>query len=215
MFNNDKHFTLNILDANIKKKLNITRLIYSTVPILLLIISLTSAIILNTSYVTEAEDSIEDINFDFPLNNTFDLGTPFLVDSSTTTGLEPLGIRTPDIATEDFKVTFSGSGVINYANDSIRHTSNSSGIYITNPDGTVYQKGIMELRAVGGNDTAKAEYESIGYQAGEEIVLDNGIIFFNSSSANGELSFLNNTLAIYKDMIEGGLNITTIAWRWK
>ena len=85
MFNNDKHFTLNILDANMKKKLNITRLIYSTVPILLLIISLTSAIILNTSYVTEAEDSIEDINFDFPLNNTFDLGTPFLVDSSTTT----------------------------------------------------------------------------------------------------------------------------------
>jgi hypothetical protein len=167
------------------------------------------------NYVIKAESIIEDINFDLPFNNTFELGTPFLVDSSTTTGLEPLGIRTPDIATEDFKVTFSGSGVINYANDSIRHTSNSSGIYITNPDGTVYQKGIMELRAVGGNDTAKAEYESIGYQAGEEIVLDNGIIFFNSSSANGELSVLNNTLAVYKDMIEGGLNITTIAWRWK
>ena len=66
-----------------------------------------------------------------------------------------------------------------------------------------------------GNDTAKAEYESIGYQAGEDIVLDNGVIFFNSSSTDGELSFLNNTMAVYKDMIERGQNITTIAWQWE
>jgi hypothetical protein len=163
-----------------------------------------------------AENSIiDDINFVLPFNNTFDLGTPFLVDHSTTTGLEPLGIRTPDIATEDFKVTFSGSGVINYANDTIRHTSNSSGIYITEPGGTVYQKGIMELRTEKGNGTTNAVYESIGYQADEDIVLDNGVIFFNSPSVNDELSFLNNTVAVYKDMIEGGLNITTIAWQWK
>jgi hypothetical protein len=56
-------------------------------------------------------------------------------------------------------------------------------------------------------------YESIGYQADEEIVLDNGVIFFNPSTSNGELSFLNNTMAVYKDMIEGGLNITTVAWQ--
>ena len=74
----------------------------------------------------------------------------------------------------------------------------------------------MELGTGGnGNDTAKAMYESIGYQADEETVLDNGVIFFNSSSPNGELSFLNNTVAVYKDMIVGGLNITTIAWQWK
>ena len=73
----------------------------------------------------------------------------------------------------------------------------------------------MELKAEEGNDTAKAEYESIGYQAGEDTILDSGIIFFNSTSPDGELSFLNNTMAIYKDMIEGGQNITTIAWEWK
>jgi len=39
-------------------------------------------------------------------------------------------------------------------------------------------------------------------------VLYNGIIFFNLSSPHGELSFLSNTIAIYKNMIEGGLNIT-------
>jgi hypothetical protein len=164
---------------------------------------------------TKAENTIEDINFDSPLNNTFYLDAPFLVDQSTTTGLKPIGIRTTDIATEDFEVTFSGFGVINYDNKTIKHTSNSSGIYVTNPDGTVYQKGIMELRAEEGNDIAKAEYHSIGYQADEDIVSDSGVIFFNSFTPDGELSFLNNTMAVYKDIIKGGQNITTIAWQWK
>ena len=73
----------------------------------------------------------------------------------------------------------------------------------------------MILSADEGNEPVKAEYESIGYQADEVMVLDNGIIFFYSSIPNGKLSFLNNTMAIYKDMIEGGQNITTIAWEWK
>jgi hypothetical protein len=173
---------------------------------------------LSSSYQTgdiKAEKAIEDINFDFPLNNTFNLGFPFLVDFSATTGLEPMGIRTTDIATEDFEVTFSGFGTLNHNNETIKHTSNSSGIYVTNPDGTVYQKGIMELNAGEENDTAEAEYESIGYQASEDMVIDSGVIFFNSSTPDGELSFLNNTMAIYKDTIESGQNITTIAWKWK
>ena len=88
-------------------------------------------------------------------------------------------------------------------------------MYITNPDGTVYQKGIIEIRTEGGNDTVNDMYKSIGDQASEERLLDNGTIFFNSSSSTGELLFLNNTVEIYKDMIEGGQNITTIAWQWK
>ena len=72
-------------------------------------------------------------------------GAPFLVDHSTTTGLKPIGIRTPDIATEDFNITFSGSGIINYANKSVEHISNSSGFYITNPDGTVYQNRFYRI----------------------------------------------------------------------
>jgi hypothetical protein len=89
---------------------------------LLLIISLISTIFLNTDYIINdirAENTIEDINFDSPFNNTFDLGTPFLVEYDHTTGLKPIGIRTTDTATEDFEIIFSGSGVINYANDTI------------------------------------------------------------------------------------------------
>ena len=201
---------------NVKNKKNLTKSIYSKVPILLLIISLISIIFLNTNYlikVIKAENTIEDINFDSPFNNTFGLGTPFLVEYDNTTELKPLGIRTTNITSEDFEVKFSGFGLINYANDTIRYDSNGSGIYITNPDGTVYQKGIIELRTEEGNDTANAKYESKGDQAGENV-LDNGIMLFNSSSSNGELSFLNNTVAVYKDMI-GYANLTTIAWQWK
>jgi len=192
--------------------------IYFKIFILLLTTGCITTIALSSNYEikdAKAENTIEDINFDAPLNNTFYLDAPFLVDHSTTTGLKPIGIRTTDIAAEDFEVTFSGYGTINYDNKITKHTSNSSGIYVTNPDGTVYQKGIMELRTEGGNDTANAEYESIGYQADEDIVLDNGVIFFNSSNSDGELSFLNNTMAVYKDMIKEGQNITTIAWQWK
>jgi hypothetical protein len=184
----------------------------------LLTIIFISTMVISSNYqlkATEAETTVEDVKFDSPLNNSFYLGTPFLVDYSTTTGLDPMGIRTTDISTEDFEVDFSGFGTINHDNKVIKHTSNSSGIYITNPDGTVYQKGIIEIKAEGGNDTAKAEYESIGYQADEETVLDSGVIFFNSTTPEGELSFLNNTMAIYKDMIEKGQNITTIAWKWQ
>lgn len=189
--------------------------IHFKIYISLLTVTFISTTIISSSYqikATEAENSVEGIS---PLNNTFYLDTPFLIDHSTTTGLMPIGIRTTDIATEDFEVTFSGFGTISSGNKTIKHISNSSGIYVTNPDGTVYQKGVMELKTEGGNDTAKAEYESIGYQADEETVFDSGVIFFNSTTPDGELSFLNNTMAIYKDLIEMGQNITTIAWEWK
>ena len=202
---------------NDKLKQNIWTSIQFKIFISLLTLSFITTMDLSSYYqiVTTKAENTEVINFDFPLNNTFFLDVPFLIDYSSTIGLKPLGNRTTDIATEDFEVTFSGFGTINYDNRTIKHTSNSSGIYVTNPDGIVYQKGIMELKAEEGNNIAKAEYESIGYQAGEDIVLDNGVIFFNSSSPGGELSFLNNTMAIYKDVIEGGQNITTIAWEWK
>lgn len=42
------------------------------------------------------------------------------------------------------------------------------------------------------------------------------MIFNTSSSKGGELSFLNNTVAAYKDMIDLRRgNLTTIAWEWK
>ena len=63
----------------------------------------------------------------------------------------------------------------------------------------------------------EAQPESISRKSDNGTVLDNGIMIFNaSSSKGGELSFLDNTVAAYKDMIDLRRgNLTTIAWKWK
>ena len=48
------------------------------------------------------------------------------------------------------------------------------------------------------------------------IVFDNGVMFFSTNSTTGELASLNNTVAVYKDVIDDRTgNLTTIAWEWK
>jgi hypothetical protein len=73
------------------------------------------------------------------------------------------------------------------------------------------------LRTESGNDSIKNTYESLGsdsQSADRDVPLDNGVMFFNvSSTAGGELSFLNNKVGVYKDMIDRNRhNLTTIAW---
>jgi hypothetical protein len=111
-----------------------------------------------------------------------------------------------------FDLTFEGDGTIN----GIKYKDNGTGVFLTNTaDGSVYQKGVIELKT--DNDTIETTYESISRKHDNGIVLDNGIMIFNSSSSTGgELSFLNNTVAAYKDMIDLRRgNLTTIAWEWK
>jgi hypothetical protein len=153
-------------------------------------------------------NSIEEINFSSPLNNSYSLGTPFLVEYDNTTSLKPIKNASP----MSFDLTFEGYGTVN----GIKYKDNGTGIFLTNPaDGSVYQKGIIELRT--NSDAIETTYESISRKHNNGIVLDNGIMIFNaSSSTGGELSFLNNTVAAYKDMIDLRRgNLTTIAWEWK
>jgi hypothetical protein len=153
-------------------------------------------------------NSVEEIDFSSPLNNSYSLGIPFLVEYDNTTSLKPIKNASPI----SFDLTFEGYGTVN----GIKYKDNGTGIFITNPDdGSVYQKGIIELRT--NSDAIETTYESISRNHNNGIVLDNGIMIFNaSSSTGGELSFLNNTVAAYKDMIDLRRgNLTTIAWEWK
>jgi hypothetical protein len=153
-------------------------------------------------------NSAEEINFSSPFSNSFSLGTPFLVEYDNTTSLKPIKNAGP----MSFDLTFKGYGIVN----GIRYKDNGTGIFLTNPvDGSVYQKGVIELKT--DSDAIETTYESISRKHDNGIVLDNGIMIFNtSSSKGGELSFLNNTVAAYKDMIDLRRgNLTTIAWEWK
>lgn len=153
-------------------------------------------------------NSFEEINFSSPFSNSFSLGTPFLVEYDNTTSLKPIKNASP----MSFDLTFEGYGTVN----GIRYKDNGTGIFITNTgDGSVYQKGVIELKT--DSDAIETTYESISRKHDNGVVLDNGVMIFNaSSSKGGELSFLNNTVAAYKDMIDLRRgNLTTIAWEWK
>lgn len=153
-------------------------------------------------------NSMEEINFSSPFSNSFSLGTPFLVEYDNTTSLKAIKNAGP----KSFDLTFEGYGTVN----GLRYKDNGTGIYLTNPvDGSVYQKGVIQLRT--DSDAIETTYESISRKSDNGIVLDNGIMIFNAStSKGGELSFLNNTVAAYKDMIDLRRgNLTTIAWEWK
>ncbi|MFZ0696181.1 MAG: hypothetical protein WAM88_03475 [Nitrososphaeraceae archaeon] len=153
-------------------------------------------------------NSMEEINFSSPFSNSFSLGTPFLVEYDNTTSLKAKKNAGP----QSFDLTFEGYGTVN----GLRYKDNGTGIFLTNPvDGSVYQKGVIELKT--DSDAIETTYESISRKHDNGIVLDNGIMIFNaSSSKGGELSFLNNTVAAYKDIIDLRRgNLTTIAWEWK
>jgi hypothetical protein len=153
-------------------------------------------------------NSMEEINFSSPFSNSFSLETPFLVEYDNTTSLKAKKNAGP----QSFDLTFEGYGTVN----GLRYKDNGTGIFLTNPvDGSVYQKGVIELET--DSDAIETTYESISRKHDNGIVLDNGLMIFNaSSSKDGELSFLNNTVAAYKDIIDLRRgNLTTIAWEWK
>lgn len=174
----------------------------------IIIIPNTSPQLVAAEEVQPMVNSVEEINFSSPFNNSFSLGTPFLVEYDNTTSLKTIKNASP----MSFDLTFEGYGTVN----GIRYKDNGTGIFLTNPnDESVYQKGVIQLRT--DNDTIETTYESISRKHDNGIVLDNGILIFNTSSTQGgELSFLNNTVAAYKDMIDLKRgNLTTIAWEWK
>lgn len=164
----------------------------------------------------EEANTVADVNFNSPLNNTFNMGNPFLVKyDQNTTNVKP--IAKPGLG--NFDIIFGGYGVIN---GTIRYNDNGSGVYLTNSvDGTVYQKGVFEIRPENENSSIKTFYEDISSnnsQSGDRnILLTNGVMFFNGSSYSGvELSSLNNKYAVYKHMIDLNTgNVTTVAWEWK
>jgi hypothetical protein len=163
----------------------------------------------------EQNATTADVNFGYPLNTTINLGTPFLVQYDNTTSVSAIG----NASLDNFIVTFAGHGILN---GTIRYNDNGTGTFITNPvDGTVFQKGVIELRIKNGNDSIKTTYESLGIPIRQQnpdrhLLLDSGVMFFNTSSVNdGKLSFLNNKVAVYKDLLDRDmLNLTTIAWEW-
>jgi plastocyanin len=157
--------------------------------------------------VATAANTISDVNFNSPFNNTFNLGNPFFVEYDNTTSLQP-----PPNPSYDFNAVFSGYGIIN----GTRYTDTGVSSYDIRDNGTVvYQNGTIAITTEAG-EKAMMIFESLGQRdPTTTIVFDHGAMFFSTNSSTGELTSLNNTVYAYKDKIdERRGNLTTIAWQW-
>jgi hypothetical protein len=99
---------------------------------------------------------------------------------------------------------FSGNGTVK----GISVTSSGKSLIIPRPEDVIYVKGKADLIAVAADDrqTGKATYtyEAIG---------NYGVALFDAN-ATGNLSFLSNTIGVYKvDINENGTNTFTM-WKW-
>src|SRR5215203_2117370 len=157
--------------------------------------------------VATAANTIRDVDFNSPFDNTLNLGSPFLVEYDNTTSLQP-----PPNPNYDFNAVFSGYGIIN----GTRYTDTGVSSYDIRDNGTVvYQNGTIAITTEAG-EKAMMIFESLGQRdPTTTIVFDHGAMFFGTNSTAGELASLNNTVYVYKDKIdERRGNLTTIAWQW-
>ena len=161
------------------------------------------------SAVAASTNTIRDVDFNSPLNNTYDLGNPFLVEFDNTTSL-----LSPQSPNYDFEAVFSGYGIIN----GTRYTDTGVSSYDIRGNGSsiVYQNGTIAMTTEAG-EKATMIFESFGQRnTTSGIVFDHGVIFLTTNSTTGDLASLNNTVYVYKDKVdERRGNLTTIAWEWK
>jgi hypothetical protein len=157
--------------------------------------------------IATTANTIRDVDFNSPFDNTFNLGSPFFVEYDNTTSLQP-----PPNPNYDFQALFSGFGIIN----GTRYTDTGISSYDIRDSGTVvYQNGTINMTTEAG-EKGTLNFESLGQRdPTTTIVFDHGVMFFSTNSTTGELASLNNTVFAYKDKIdERRGNLTTIAWEW-
>ena len=180
-----------------------------TIPLGAIIFVLYTIALSQISAVAASANTIRDVDFNSPLNNTYDLGNPFLVEFDNTTSL--LSPRSPNY---DFEAVFSGYGTIN----GTRYTDTGISSYDIRGNGSsiVYQNGTIAMTTEAG-EKATMIFESFGQRnTTSGIVLDHGVILLTTNSTTGDLASLNNTVYVYKDKVdERRGNLTTIAWEWK
>jgi plastocyanin len=167
----------------------------------------TIVLFIQTQATATTANTIIDVDFNSPFNNTYDLGNPFFVEYDNTTSLQP-----PPNPNYDFNAVFSGFGIIN----GTRYTDTGVSSYDIRDNGAlVYQNGTIDITTEAG-EKGTLTFESLGHRdPATTIVFDHGAMFFSTNSTTGEIHSLNNTVYVYKDKIdERRGNLTTIAWQW-
>lgn len=125
--------------------------------------------------------------------------------------------------THGIEVSFAGHGVLNGMN-----ITDSGNAVITNgTNGTIFTSGDSKLVSQNGAGTLHFAFQGIGHYGADGKLRDVGNIFQHHAAVvvpgqhpvpfetTGNLAFLGNTAAIYKDEIDKAGNAVTKVWFWK
>lgn len=116
----------------------------------------------------------------------------------------------PELLNQSFSGNFTGEGILN-GNLNVSAEVNFERTFRDND--TAFLQGDAQLIAENG-DTAGYDFYAFTNYNSDGTSQGSGTAIFNDG-ATGELSFLSNTIGIYKNFVDSAGNGTFLMWQWK
>ena len=133
-----------------------------------------------------------------------DLGNPFYEQNYK--GI----LGKPEISNQSFTGNFTGEGILN---SNLNVSADVNFIRTFRDNDTASLHGFAQLVAENG-DTAGYNFNAFTNYNSDGTSQGSGTAIFNDG-ATGELSFLSNTIGIYKKFVDSSGNGTFLMWQWK
>ena len=140
------------------------------------------------------------------LATTVDIGSPFFIQIYSHDPEPPQSESEPNLY-----VNRTNEGTIN-GNLSVNHVGNATENIINN--NTVFLQGSYNMTTEDGMDAASYNFQGIGNYGPNDTYESRGVAIFGEG-ATGKLSFLENSVAIYKVKVDANDNGAFLMWHWK
>jgi hypothetical protein len=174
---------------------------YSIIKVLVLVSTIT--VILSLTYATHEGRAITSTN-NSSLTEAVQLGAPFYVQHYKA------NLVRPEPSNESVSGNFTGQGILN-GNLNVSAEVNFTRTFRDND--TAFLQGDTKLVAEN-EDTAMYSYDAFTNYNQDGTSEGRGAAAFDDG-ATGDLSFLSNSLAIYKNRVDSSGNGTFVMWLWK
>jgi hypothetical protein len=175
---------------------------YSIIKVLVFVSTVT--VILSLTYVTYEGRAISSINNSTSLTEAVRLEAPFYVQHYKA------NLVRPEPSNESVSGNFTGQGILN-GNLNVSAEVNFTRTFRDND--TAFLQGDTKLVAEN-EDTAMYSYDAFTNYNQDGTSEGRGAAVFDDG-ASGDLSFLSNSLAIYKNRVDSNGNGTFVMWLWK
>jgi hypothetical protein len=154
-----------------------------------------------SSYEVNASSNVTSTEI---ITEAVELGNPFYEEHYKAM----LGV--PEISNQSFTGNFTGEGILN---GNLNVSADVNFIRTFRDNNTMFLHGYTQLVSENG-DTAEYNFNAFTNYNSDGTSQGSGAATFNEE-ATGELSFLSNTIGIYKNFVDSSGNGTFLMWQWK